>query len=362
MAFSPRAAQLMHELNKIIAQTETQIAAIADELKKGPNTDPHAIRMVANDLGITTRNFFTFAALVQQGPDVPVETSAVPTYPNNIPWHSLVYKVRQTTSALNQWPTLQTLINAHLDFEPGTLYPMLPEGCGAIDQQQRALDQVFDVFHAMINPNKQDQNANEQGAFADIPLTQSIFIKHVQAACRVTRVQNLDRPARFIDVGCGGGLKVLTAAQYFSPCDGLDLDPGYVQAAQTFMQKANQPTSTIYEANALTFDQYDQYDVIYFFRPIKDEDLLRQLEERIATTARRHCILIVPYLVPSSRFEDLGCAKIAGSLYLTHATEEEAEALRISAETVGPYPPDAELRVEAIWHPIESALRNMGID
>lgn len=361
MAFSPRAAQLMHELNQIIAKTENQIATIATELKKGPDADPHDIRMVATEIGITMRNFFRFTALVQQGPDVPVDAGVIPTYPNNIPWHSMTHKARQTTSALNQWPILQTWINKHLDFEPDTLYPALPESAVAIHQQQEALDKVFDIIHAVINPYKQDTEASANGAFADIPLPQSRFIRHLQAASRVTQVQNLGKPARFIDVGCGGGLKVLTAAQYFNPCDGLDLDPGYVQAARTFMEQSDQPESTIFKANALTFDQYDEYDVIYFYRPISDDALLQQLEERIATTARPHCILIAPYIRAEGHFEAMGCAQIAGSLYLTQATETQANQLRHAAEIIRPFPPNANQSLDPIWHPIENALRNMGI-
>lgn len=356
MAFSPHAALLMHELKQIIATMDGHIANIATELSKGRDADDHQIRMEAVAIGIIMREFHNFSARVRLGPDAPVNSDVIPTYPNNIPWHTVEHKARQATSAFNQWPTLQTWINARLDFQPGALYQTLPDGYGAIAEQQTALNKVFDILHALINPNKQDQTAADQRGFADIPLPQSLFIQHVQAAARITRVQKLGRPARFIDVGCGGGMKVLTAAQYFSPCDGLDFDPGYVDAAKTFMNNTNQHLSTIYEADALTFEHYNLYDVIYFFRPINDSDLLSQLEDRIATHARPHSLLIAPYTERANRLEDAGAAKVAGNIYLAQGTQAEADALRVAAENVAPYAPDLKISFDPMWDPIKEAL------
>jgi predicted O-methyltransferase YrrM len=136
-------------------------------------------------------------------------------------------------------------------------------------------------------------------------------------------------------VGCGGGIKVLLAAEYFPRADGLEYDAGYAATARQVLDRAGRLPSRVIHADALSFDGYGEYDVIYFYQPMKSPDGLRALEQRIATQARPGTILIAPYGLFSDRAEALACGRVDGAVYLAATPAAKAEALRKRAERIG---------------------------
>ncbi|RUS59719.1 class I SAM-dependent methyltransferase [Pseudorhodobacter sp. E13] len=216
------------------------------------------------------------------------------------------------------------------------LYPPLRKVNDVERVQAFAMDTAMAFLHRLINPNPQSDAAKEIGCYSDIPLSSSAFIAHAHAAFRVALAQKRPEPLRFVDVGCGGGMKVLLAAEIFEQADGFDFDARYVDTAQKAMQQMNVPRCKIFEANALTFEGYDQYDVIYFYQPMSDTDQLEALEKRIAETARPGTILIAPYLRFVQSAQALNCGRIEEAVYVTGTPQKEADFLRAQAEKIGP--------------------------
>ena len=66
------------------------------------------------------------------------------------------------------------------------------------------------------------------------------------------------------------------------------------------------PSCRIFPSDAaLTFANYGDYDVIFFYRPLRSEPLQEQMEERIYAAARERCILLPMYPIcepPAAHF------------------------------------------------------------
>lgn len=216
------------------------------------------------------------------------------------------------------------------------LYPPALSRHDLYGTQLLMLDQTLLALHRLINPAGQSPQAAELGCFPDIALRASSFVSHAHAAYRVALAQGKSTGLRFLDVGCGGGMKVLSAADFFGTAEGLDYDPAYVSAANTLFAAVGTGRCRAYEANGLTFTGYDAYDVIYFYRPMKEHAGLAALEEQIVRHARPGTILIAPYSSFAQRAADLDFAPIEGEVYVAGMAADAAKALCRAARFIGP--------------------------
>lgn len=222
-----------------------------------------------------------------------------------------------------------------LHFDPVPLYaPDRTETSPEI-QRELVIDRFSDLFNQVVNPNEQSASSNALGCYTDIPLPATIFMADSQAAFRVALAQRAGHPIRFMDVGCGGGTKLLLAAQIFETVHGLEFDPGYVRAARQMAATLDLDDVEIFQADARAFERYSDYDVLYFFQPMADPAGLRELEDHISRRAREGTILMAPYSQFHSRAAELGCGHIAGNLFLARRSQEEADVLRDTASRMG---------------------------
>lgn len=75
----------------------------------------------------------------------------------------------------------------------------------------------------------------------------------------------------FLDVGAGYGDKVLLANQIIKgKCDGIELVKEYIRVAKSF-------GINLINRNAFEFDKYKDYDLIYMYHPIYNEELYHKL-------------------------------------------------------------------------------------
>ena len=199
----------------------------------------------------------------------------------------------------------------------------------------QTLDQILLALHRVTTPDQQSPQAADLGCFPDIALRASSFAAHAHAAYRLALAQGKTRGVRFLDVGCGSGLKVLAAADFFATAEGLDYDPAYVEAANTVFAKTGAARCRAFEANARTFSGYDSYDILYFYRPMKEHAGLAAMETQLVSHARPGTILIAPYAAFALRADELPIAPIAGELYLV-GPPAEAEGLRDATLRIGP--------------------------
>jgi len=91
---------------------------------------------------------------------------------------------------------------------------------------------------------------------------------------------------KFLEVGCGIGTRMKVARDFFGlDVHGFDRVPEYVQQAKNLDLDA-------WEADALEYEGYGDYNVLWFNRPFRDQALQAQLEERVWGRMRSGAVVI----------------------------------------------------------------------
>jgi SAM-dependent methyltransferase len=190
-------------------------------------------------------------------------------------------------------------------------------------------------MNALVNPVPQDTLAREIGCQWDIALPMSAFLQDAHAAFRVALAQQRRTPLRFLDIGCGGGVKLLLAAEIFDAVAGLEFDPGYVACARKMLASLGADASLVMQGDARDFGDYADYDVLYFYQPMASTAGLLELERRVTQTARPGTVLMAPYVEFKERANLLNCAHVAGNVFVTGLAPKDAELLHTRAKAMG---------------------------
>jgi SAM-dependent methyltransferase len=103
--------------------------------------------------------------------------------------------------------------------------------------------------------------------------------------------------ARFLEVGCGIGTKLVLIQEVFSTydvqADGFDVDASLVeQADQLLRSHGLRGICDVWRDYAEDFDLYDDYDIVYLNRPIADYERMAVLEQHVFNTMQFGAILI----------------------------------------------------------------------
>ncbi len=76
---------------------------------------------------------------------------------------------------------------------------------------------------------------------------------------------------------------------------GIEYNPMYAKFARKLLKVHQQVTrpgiGKVYTIDAMHFNHYDKYDVIYFWNPIKNEHVERSLETKILQSAKSGAII-----------------------------------------------------------------------
>jgi len=355
-----KAADLKAEMLAILSKLEGLIAQIANALGRPATLDTPSVNLKVAEVNALAHRFLLFLPGVVQARAKAVEAAGKMDSREQHEWAEITSRVLQARTWVSSWTLVERVIRQQVPPKRQPLYRRKAKTEPIVRGQLSLADGIFNEIHALLGQTAQDHDAQAFGCFADIGLPQSMFIEHLHAAYRVSLVQARAHPTRFIDVGCGGGLKVLSAATFFPHADGLEYDPGYVAAAQSLFTRAARDDCNVIHADALTYDGYDQYDVIYFYRPMRDPDMLLKLEQQIIRTARPGTLIIAPYMFFDHRYKQHGCALIADRLYVTAKTQKEANALRRAAELTGVSIVHSKPDASGIWEPILEVSRARG--
>ena len=260
---------------------------------------------------------------------------------------------------LRPWAAAHEALTRVLRQGPLPLLPH-PPGPDAPEAVQLAMqDRAWQRVHGHLGPVADAAPIRDNGQYADIPLPMAEFLRHLQLARRVGVAQG-KRALRFLDVGCGVGLKVLVAAEMMAVADGLEYQPDLARVAGRMLRRAGLDGARVVAADALTFDGFGGYDVIYFYKPIHTPDVLAEMEARIIAQAGDGAILIAPYAGFAHRAAAQGCGWIAGFISIKGVTGKDLATLRARVAQVGfgdPRPVDPP---EGFMAPLMAALRAWG--
>lgn len=342
-----------------------QIAALANEVLKRNKMNAPSVEATCARIDAGLRDYASFLTKVngvRQAQEASTDDRQTQIDLRR-EWGAATARTNLFRVELNQWTLMKKLVHEQVAARKKRVPLYQKRRSDVAAAQIAASDAVFDWVHAVLNREKQSDEAIESGCFPDIALPNSEFHEHLHAAYRVLLVRGQAQSVRFLDVGCGGGLKVLSALRYFSHADGLDYQKSYVDSARTLLERAEVEGARAFQADALTFDRYGDYDVIYFYRPIQDQDKIIEMERRIIDQVAPGTILIAPYLGFGDRFTSLGCSRVDGAVYLSDTTRTSAQRWRREAEQTGPAVALAESeRMPTIWSPLLEASRQSGYD
>ncbi|MEP3344932.1 MAG: hypothetical protein ABJN34_14770 [Litoreibacter sp.] len=262
---------------------------------------------------------------------------------------------------LRLWPNIENMVNKQVSPFSQQLMPRtedLMEGA-----HNRYVNHLYSALHTLALPSAEAMLNLLSDAHPDVALPATQFEALMHAAYRICLAQGREKAPRFLDVGCGGGTKIWAALPFFPDARGLENNPTQVQVGAAAMAKLNAPDHCIIDTDARNFTDYANYDVIYFYRPLKDPDGLKEMENTILRQARPGTILIAPYLGFSAERDDERCSIIAPSIYVAGLAPYQADALRNRAEKIGTEAPSHSSAADAAlgyWRPIVEASRRNG--
>lgn len=91
-------------------------------------------------------------------------------------------------------------------------------------------------------------------------------------------VRFVEREIRFLDIGCGIGNVVRTAQILGFNAEGLEYNKKIYEVAVRFLGYSK----AIKKGNMLTFKNYHKYDVLYYYQPINDSQVMRDFAKKLA--------------------------------------------------------------------------------
>ena len=246
-------------------------------------------------------------------------------------------RLRDIEQRLDQWASVASAVQ---DCLAGREWPLVPPSVRRLDLREAQGSLVSDAFtraHRAINPMAQDLASADRGAYADIPLDPARFVEAAHLAYRLRLATKTSRPWRFLDVGCGGGVKLALAADFFDEAVGIEIDPGYAEAASRSLAAMRAHRCRVELADALTFGGYGDFDVIYFYQPMHEASGLLELERRILAGSRNDAILIAPYPGFAMRSRSLGCMSLGGAVFMKAAMAETLDDILAETRRMGPH-------------------------
>jgi SAM-dependent methyltransferase len=134
------------------------------------------------------------------------------------------------------------------------------------------------------------REANEKGyekGYSFIPLNR--FPEILDVAMEFSKHLGVKKP-RFLDVGCGFGFTLALAEEKGCDASGIEFFPSYVHVGNRFLCRLC--NAEITQCDALTFGDYGKFDIIYYYEPMTDAELMMKLSEKIHSEMSEKCVFV----------------------------------------------------------------------
>jgi len=114
------------------------------------------------------------------------------------------------------------------------------------------------------------------------------------------------RPA-FLDVGCGVGHKILLAREMGYDAYGLEIVNGYIKEGRKLFQlfDVDKTRECFIEGDALKYNHYNLFSVLFCVQLFVDDELQKQLQDRIVSQAESGTVIIFPNGVDVEKHQSL---------------------------------------------------------
>ncbi len=246
-------------------------------------------------------------------------------------------KLDEAQSSLQHWGKCEQLVFAQVKSSRNALLVR----DASPRQDAKVMDHVtamfLDALHKIANPaaNMQSDRAYQTGLHGDIPLPMIQFSEMIGAAFRICLAQRRRAPLRFLDVGSGGGTKVLAATACFDECTGIEFEKDVVESGSAFLQILAPDAARLVHADALSYMDFDTYDVVYMYRPIAEFERMVELEKHIVSQSTRGTVLLAAGGLRMQNLDEKQVQELAEDIYVTGYSATEASQLKEAAEHMG---------------------------
>ncbi|MCI0529890.1 MAG: hypothetical protein L0Y56_20800, partial [Nitrospira sp.] len=211
---------------------------------------------------------------------------------------------------------------------------------GLIDLFRSMSNTFNDMERTLANSLVSDALASREGRYPLIPsgiegffnsvAQAALFIEHLYGVVRKVKGENPSlnlKDYRFLDVGAGVGGKVaiarsaifnrrLTKAHWRA--DGIEVNPSYIEGAKVFYgdygDYGDGPPA--FSGDALTFEGYGRYALIYFYCPMERDELQRKLERVIYERAAEGTVFVQFMKRNFSREDQVGLRNLSPLIWM----------------------------------------------
>jgi len=290
-------------------------------------------------------------------------TGAYIATPSNIQSGPIINRMQHLARrTLRAWQPMRNCLALGFAGDQEGIFPEWHRGMA--NTQIDALANAFVMVDQILNSTDQDAAAEALGAYRDIPMLPHLYMALMHAAWRLKSAASHTRPLRYLDVGSGRGTTLLMASRFFPTVHGIEYDPGYHEHACKLLETGRTLGCKSIQANGLEFDDYGDYDIIYFYKPMSDIDRLVELETRIVAQAKPGALLIAPYLGFQDRHGPHDINRVDWHIYQRNGDAHNGAVLNEAVRWVGPFVqhPDTSIssKVCGHWAPLVKALAARG--
>jgi len=172
-----------------------------------------------------------------------------------------------------------------------------------MNEQQVYVRVLHDIYRDILNEQQEinyqerrkDVEQNNRDMVDYFPFIKNDEILRLIDKFRAIRKQLPEqKDYKFLDVGCGVGNIMKIAKNFFCTVNGIEIDKRNIDRAK--MLFGDYYVKKIFNINAFDFKDYNKYDVIYYYCPIKEHKIQRKLEKLIERKMK-----VGAYLIPISK-------------------------------------------------------------
>lgn len=149
---------------------------------------------------------------------------------------------------------------------------------------QQKIDEIkIRLFEGLLGDLQErfgNHNRPIKGRFGFIPIDTDEFVKQLDFV--INRIFNKKieingEKLRFLDAGCGVGVTVCIARKMGLNARGIEINPKLIELSSYVFNKKE----CITEGDIIKFTNYHNYDIIYYYCPLADNNLEIKFEKKV---------------------------------------------------------------------------------
>lgn len=136
------------------------------------------------------------------------------------------------------------------------------------------------AFQNLETSFMEDYNSEEQYGFRPFPSG-----RFVDLLIEASKFAQFDKNRSFLEIGCGPGFKLSLAKFFHDVVHGIEIVPEYVDFAHKMLGH------DVQLQDAMEFDRYGEYDLLYYYRPFADNEMQSDFEHKICEAMKQGAYL-----------------------------------------------------------------------